>query len=40
MSKGQITKKTEKKKPQRTKAEKKAAKRAKQEEKNRQGLIQ
>lgn len=40
MSKGLITKKTEKKKPQRTKAEKKAAKRAKQVEKNRQGLIQ
>lgn len=39
MSKGLITKKSEKKKPQRSKAEKKAAKRAKQEEKNRQGLI-
>ena len=39
MSKGLITKKSEKKKPQRTKAEKKAAKRAKQEEKNRQGVI-
>lgn len=39
MSKGLITKKAEKKKPQKTKAEKKAAKRAKQEEKNRQGLV-
>lgn len=38
MSKGLIVKKSEKKKPQRTKAEKKAAKRAKQEEKNRQWL--
>ena len=39
MSKGLVTKKTEKKKPQKTKAEKKAAKRAKQDERNRQGLI-
>jgi len=39
MSKEHITKKSDKKKPQRSKAEKKAAKRAKQEEKNRQGLI-
>lgn len=38
MSKGQITKKTEKKKPQRTKAEKKAAKRAKEQERNMQGI--
>ena len=38
MSKGLITKKSDKKKPQRSKAEKKAAKRAKQDEKNRQGL--
>ena len=39
MSKGLITKKTDKKKPQRSKAEKKAAKRAKQDERNRQSLI-
>lgn len=39
MSKGLITKKSEKKKPQMSKSEKKAAKRAKQEEKNRQGLV-
>jgi hypothetical protein len=39
MGKELIQKKSDKKKPQRTKAEKKAAKRAKQDEKNRQGLI-
>ncbi len=38
MSKGLITKKTEKKKPLKTKQEKKAAKRAKEQEKNMQGL--
>lgn len=39
MSKGLVTKKSEKKKPQKTKDEKRAAKRAKQDEKNRQGII-
>lgn len=39
MSKGLVQKKSDKKKPQMSKAEKKAAKRAKQEEKNRQGMI-
>jgi hypothetical protein len=39
MSKELIQKKSEKKKPLKTKDEKRAAKRAKQDEKNRQGLI-
>jgi len=39
MSKGQITKKSEKKAPLKTKQEKRAAKRAKQEEKNKPGML-
>ena len=39
MSKGQNTKKGDKKAPLKTKQEKRAAKRAKQEEKNKPGMI-